>query len=302
MADKMMTVGDQVVVFDDCKNMKLEDGSIDVAVTSPPYNIGKDYVSADGSKGDDALPIVEYRHFLYERFKQVHRVLAKDGVFFINVGDPASFDNLSQVTREVLQAAGFVVKQRIVWVKSILGKGHFTPSGGTRRFDDVWETIWLCTKHKKNYRLDTKRIGVPYTDRSNVGRYGDSNLRDPSNVWFMPYEKTTGHKDKKGHPSPYPVEIPYRCIKAVPDAKTVLDPFCGLGTTLQAARLLGLKGYGYELYPWPEKIAHKIAVEWSPEPYIAISHLESAVRELYKGQENLSPETADVLKNLGVTV
>lgn len=300
---KKLIVGDQTVFFGDCKKVALEDESVDVAVTSPPYNIGKNYVSADGEVCDDQMPWIEFKHFLYERFRETNRVLSKAGVFFVNVGDPASTEgNLSGLVKVALEDAGFTVKQRIIWVKSILGKGHFTPSGGTRRFDDVWETIWLAVKSNAKYKLDTKRIGVPYTDRSNVGRYGDTNLRDPSNVWFMPYEKTTGVKVKKGHPAPYPVELPYRCIKAIPDAKVAYDPFCGLGTTLQAARLLGLRGYGCELYPWPKKIEAKINTDWEPAPYIAISHLEKAVRELYVGQKNLTPETADALKALGMTV
>ena len=67
-----------------------------------------------------------------------------------------------------------------------------------------------------------------------IGRYGDTDLRDAGNVWLIPYTRTTGHSVKKGHDAPFPIELPYRCIKLVPGTRRVLDPFGGSGSTLIA--------------------------------------------------------------------
>ena len=74
-------------------------------------------------------------------------------------------------------------------------------------------------------------------------------MRDPGNVWHITYEKTTGATVKKGHEAPFPIGLPYKCIKSVPDAEIVLDPFLGTGTTLAAAESIGRICYGLEIEP-----------------------------------------------------
>jgi len=174
--------------------------------------------------------------------------------------------------------AGFFRIQTIVWVKSILGKGHYTPSGRDRRLNNCWEHVFMLAK-SRNYRLDPTAIGIPYADKTNIGRYGESDLRDPGNVWLVPYSKTTGHTVKKGHDAPFPIELPYRCIKLVPEARVVLDPFGGTMATLAAARALGLTGIGFELYPRWSVIEDCIAEgeQFAPDPVRLIPHMERGV-------------------------
>ncbi len=253
---EILVFGRQRVIIGSSERMEeIPDNSIDVIVTSPPYNVGKKY-TPDGSF-TDKLPMDEYLLFLKNVFRECLRVLKPDGLFFLNIGDSAKDQGKSEKVVNTAVHAGFKRVQTIIWVKSIFGMGHYTPSGGKRRFNNVWENVFLLSK-TKNYRLDPKRIGIPYTDKSNIGRYSKEDLRDPGDVWFVPYEVTTGAKIKKGHEAPFPIGLPYLCIKSVPDAKTVLDPFAGTGSTLAASEYLGLEGIGYELFPKKEVIRKRI--------------------------------------------
>ena len=314
MSDNFDVIDNQKIIYDDARNITnhLEPESVDVIVTSPPYNIGKKYVGDDGKVYEDKLGGPDYRQLLLAVFEECEEVLKKDGVFFLNIGDTAKFPRRSEQVLNWAEEAGFILLQKVVWVKSMLGRGHYTPSGGTRRFDNVWESIYILVKDRKNYRLNTKNIGVPYADKSNIGRYSDSDCKDPGNVWLIPYQKTTGKTSKKIHAAPYPIGIPYKCIKAVPDVELVLDPFAGLGTTMAAAKLLGVSGVGFELYPIKQEIAHVIKTAQAPKDIALIPHLETAIKllslprqRLYKmAAENKNSEElrilSDVLKLLSL--
>jgi len=227
---------------------KVRDGSVDVIVTSPPYNRGKVYSGESRETYNDRMTESDYLELLGRVFAECFRVLRDDGLFFLNVGDAAKDQGKSERVVSEAMRAGFIRVQTIAWIKSILGKGHYTPSGKNRRLNNCWENIFMLARTRA-YRLDPKAIGIPYADKSNIGRYGDTDLRDAGNVWLVTYTKTTGHTVKKGHDAPFPIELPYRCIKLVPDARVVLDPFGGIMSTLAAARALGLEGIGYDPYP-----------------------------------------------------
>ncbi len=259
---RVIKVGKQTIFVKSSENMKeIPSESMDVIVTSPPYNIGKKYAK-DGSF-TDKLPHGEYLSFLHAVFKECFRVLKNDGVFFLNIGDSAKDQGKSEDVVRTAAKAGFNRLQTIIWIKSIFGKGHYTPSGGNRRFNNVWEFIFVLIKSNK-YRLNPKSVGIPYADKSNIGRYASEDLRDAGDVWFIPYRITTGKTIKKGHEAPFPIDLPYRCIKCVPGAKVVLDPFVGTGSTLAAAEYLGLKGFGYELFPNIELIEKRIRSNFTP--------------------------------------
>jgi hypothetical protein len=140
------------------------------------------------------------------------------------------------------------------------------------------------------YRLDPEAIGIPYADKSNIGRYGENDLRDAGNVWLVPYTRTTGHSVKKGHDAPFPIELPYRCIRLVPGAERVLDPFGGTMSTLAAARALGSRGVGFEPYPRWSVIERTIAegTGYVPPPPRLIPETERAVDLLLELAERLS--------------
>jgi len=271
---------DQTVLFKSSEDMsELEDESIDVIITSPPYNRGKVYTSDNGEIHDDRMEESEYLSFLIKIWKECYRVAKKSAVFFLNIGDSALDQGKSEKVAMSAEKASWIRIQDIIWVKSFLGKGHYTPSGGNRRLNNLWEHVYLFVKDRNEYQLEPKAIGIPYTDKSNIGRYSDVDLRDPGNVWLIPYVKTTGATIKKGHEAPFPIGLPYKCTKLVPNVKTVLDPFGGTCSTLAACLKLNVKGYAYEKYPRTEVIKSRIleGKDFSEETENLIPHLEMAI-------------------------
>ena len=270
-----LTIGEQTIFFKSATKMtELGDESIDLIVTSPPYNRGKKYAD----EYDDNLPKNEYHQLLEEVFSEAFRVLKKSGLFFLNIGDAANDQGKSEQVALIAEAVGFDRVQTIIWVKSLLGKGHYTPSGGNRRLNNLWEYIYMFAKGR-TYQLDPKAIGIPYADKSNIGRYSEVDLRDPGNVWLINYSLTTGKTIKKGHEAPFPIELPYRCIRLAKNVKTVLDPFGGTGSTLAAAHYLKVKGIAYEKYPKIEVIKKRILnSQFIPQKQILIPDMEKAIQ------------------------
>ncbi len=271
-----LEVGRQRLYFHSSEAMpELGNGSVDVIVTSPPYNRGKRYHPLYS----DLLPETEYRGLLLRIFRECHRVLAPEGAFFLNIGDAAGDQGKSERVVGWAQEAGFVRVQTLVWVKSLLGKGHFTPSGRGRSFSNLFEYVFLLAKGRRP-RLDVKAVGIPYADKSNIGRYSEVDLRDAGNVWFVPYNETTGARVKKGHEAPFPVELPWRALRCVPRAARALDPFAGTGATLRACEALGMEGVGYEPYPQVEVIRRRLASPFTPPPTLLLPELERSLRVL----------------------
>lgn len=274
---------DQTVFFKSSEDMsELEDESIDVIITSPPYNRGKTYTSDTGETHNDKMDEDQYLSFLTKIWEECYRVAKKSAVFFLNIGDSALDQGKSEKVAISAERASWKRIQDIIWVKSFLGKGHYTPSGGNRRLNNLWEHVYLFVKDKNEYKINPKAIGMPYTDKSNIGRYSDTDLRDPGNVWLIPYVKTTGATIKKGHEAPFPIGLPYKCIKLVPNVKTVLDPFGGTGSTLAACLKLSVKGYAYEKYPRVEVIKSRIleGKDFNEGSENLLPHLEMAIKLL----------------------
>lgn len=268
-------VDNQTIYYKSSEDMcEIENNLIDVIVTSPPYNRNKYYSDDSGQAYDDKLPKREYFKFLSKVWRECFRVLKTNGIFFLNIGDAAPDQGLSEEVVQLAVEAGFHRLQTIIWIKSFLGKGHFTPSGGSRRLNNIWENIFVLVKDRKSYRMNPKAIGIPYADKSNIGRYAEEDLRDAGNVWLIPYSKTTGATIKKGHEAPFPIELPYKCIKLA-EGESVLDPFVGTGSTLAAARLLNKKGFGYEKFPRKDIIRKRIMEgTFQDTPMALIPHLE----------------------------
>ncbi|MHA1379578.1 MAG: DNA-methyltransferase [Candidatus Helarchaeota archaeon] len=269
-------IGEQTIYLKSSESMnEIADNFIDVVVTSPPYNRGKHY----SDEYNDKLSEPEYFKLLSSVFSECYRVLKNNTLFFLNIGDSAIDQGKSEKVANLAEKIGFNRIQSIIWVKSILGKGHYTPSGGNKRLNNIWEFVYLFSKGK-NYNLDVKSIGIQYADKSNIGRYSNEDLRDAGNVWLINYAKTTGKTIKKGHEAPFPIELPYRCIKLV-RAKNVLDPFVGTGSTLAAAHYLKIPGFGYEQYPKIEVIKERILnSNFIPQKQILIPDLEKTVEFL----------------------
>lgn len=244
-------VGSQTVQQGDCLELlaKLDSASVDVIVTSPPYNIGIAYNSYA-----DRRPRPEYLAWLTRIGQQLSRVLTADGSFFLNVGgtgaDPWVTMDVAGAFRET-----FSLQNHIIWVKSVsIGDdtvGHFKPISSKRYLNNNHEAIFHFSK-TGSVHLDRLAVGVPYKDKSNIARWNHakSDIRCAGNTWFIPYQTVRSKAQKFDHPAGFPVGLPDRCIRLHgQDNAVVLDPFVGTGTTLVATDRLGCVGLGFELDP-----------------------------------------------------
>ena len=195
---------------------------------------------------------------------RIKKVLSDDGSFFINVGSKPSDPWIPLDVATVLREH-FTLQNVIVWVKSIaipksdignyptitsnIAVGHFKPLVSDRFLNDCSEFIFHFTK-QGNVKLDKLSIGVPYQDKTNIGRWirATRDLRDRGNTWFIPYE-TIWDKEQRPHPSSFPIKLPEMCIKlhGIKKCRVVLDPFIGIGSTALASLRLGISCIGFEI-------------------------------------------------------
>ena len=247
-AEKSWQVGDQNIIQGDCLGILkgLPKDSVDLVITSPPYNIGVAYKTYQDRRPRDA-----YLKWLAEIGKQLHRVMRDGASFFLNIGSTNSDPWLPQDVSAELRDT-FTLQNHIVWVKSIsIGNdtvGHFKPITSHRYLNHNHEAIFHYTK-TGSVPVDRVAIGVPFKDKSNIARWGHkADRRCAGNVWFLPYETVKSRAQKFDHPAGFPVSLPERCIRLHGQTgATVLDPFLGAGTTLVAAQRLGCKGIGIEI-------------------------------------------------------
>jgi site-specific DNA-methyltransferase (adenine-specific) len=249
-ASPRRTVGNQQVVLGDCLTelRAMAADSVDVVITSPPYNIGVAYRSYR-----DRKPRQFYLVWLSQIGNEIARVLKDDGSFFLNVGSTNADPWIALEVAGAFRQA-FVLQNHIMWVKSVsIGidtVGHFKPITSRRYLNQNHEAIFHFTKSGA-VEIDRLAIGVPFKDKSNIARWGHTrDRRCGGNVWFIPYETVKSKAQKFNHPAGFPVGLPLRCLKLHGrNERVVLDPFLGAGTTLVAAAQLGHHGIGIESDP-----------------------------------------------------
>src|SRR5271157_4085393 len=161
MDQDRMQIENQVVFFKSSECMDdLQDGVVDVIVTSPPYNRKKNYSSDTNEAHNDNLPESEYLEFIKRVWTECLRVASERAVFFLNIGDSANDQGISEKVVRSAEEVGWHRVQDIIWVKSIYGKGHYTPTGSNKRFNNVWEHIYLLVKNPNTYEINPKAIGI----------------------------------------------------------------------------------------------------------------------------------------------
>jgi len=238
----------------------LQAETVDVVVTSPPYNIGVSYRGYDDKRAED-----EYLDWLIQTAREIRRVLKSAGSFFLNISGSSSAPWLPFELIVRLRPL-FVLQNHIAWIKSIATKddsvGHFKPVGGQRFLHHNHEHLFHLTL-SGDVRLDRLAIGVPFKDKSNIARRGHAkDLRCRGNTWFIPYDTVQSRAAKFHHPSTFPVALPRWCIRLHGrQDPLVLDPFMGTGTTVVAAELEGARAIGIDLDPAYVAIAQGRLVE-----------------------------------------
>ena len=231
---------------------KLKNNSVQLIITSPPYNIGKSY--------EKKKPFENYLKEQEKTLKECFRVLKKSGSLCWQVG--SYFENselfpLDIYIHQICKKIGFKLRNRIIW--------HFEHGlHSYRKFSGRYETIMWFTKTDEYY-FDFEEIRVPqkYPGKlgyrgKNKGKYtGNAKGKNPSDVWIFPNVKSN-HKEKTIHPCQFPIELAERLVLSMSKkGDTVIDPYAGVGTTLIAAIKNKRKAAGSEILKKYINIAKK---------------------------------------------
>ena len=212
---------------------ELPDCSVHLMVTSPPYNVGKEY--------DEDLSLDEYLAFLQRVWKETHRVLVPGGRMCINVANLGRkpYIPLHAFIAEQAIALGFLMRGEIIWNKAASASPSTAwgswKSAGNPTLRDVHEYILVFCK-------DTFKRQNPAKRENTISR--DEFLEYNKSVWNFAAESAR----KIGHPAPFPVELPRRLIQLYTfENEIVLDPFMGSGQTAIAAQRSHRHFIGYEI-------------------------------------------------------
>jgi len=251
-------------ILNDClKGMrKLPAESIDLVVTSPPYNLGIKYKTYKDKKNNQS-----FIDWCLEWASEVKRVMTDDASFFLNVAGTAKKPLLPhQLLLELTDPSDgseplFVLQNTFHWIKSIsvntkqgetISAGHFKPIQSQRYVNDCHEYIFHLTK-TGSVPLDRKAAGVPYVYKSNIKRWGHTGGEDKrcrGNNWFIPYDTIQRRAKDRPHPASFPIDLVQQCIRIHGQQETtrLLDPFNGIGTSAVAAHRMGIASYiGFEI-------------------------------------------------------
>src|SRR5512141_1853456 len=212
---------------------ELPDCSIHLMVTSPPYNVGKDY--------DEDLSLEEYLAFLRGVWKEVYRVLVPGGRACVNVANLGRkpYIPLNGLIAKEMTELGFLMRGEIIWDKASSASTSTAwgswQSATNPTLRDTHEYILVFSKG--SFRRDKMDGRV-----STISK--DEFLEFTKSVWEIPSESAR----KVGHPAPFPVDLPYRLIELYTFSnEIVLDPFMGSGQTAIAALKAGRHYIGYEI-------------------------------------------------------
>jgi site-specific DNA-methyltransferase (adenine-specific) len=212
---------------------ELPDNSAHLMVTSPPYNVGKEY--------DEDLTLEEYLAFLRRVWMETYRVLVPGGRACINIANLGRKPYIplnSYIAKDMIEL-GFLMRGEIIWDKSSSASTSTAwgswQSASNPTLRDTHEYILVFSKGTfKRERIEGRESTITKEEF----------LEYTKSVWDFFSESAK----KVGHPAPFPVELPYRLIQLYTYSnEIVLDPFMGSGQTALAALKAGRRYVGYEL-------------------------------------------------------
>ncbi|MFN0156617.1 MAG: DNA-methyltransferase [Bacteroidota bacterium] len=211
--------------------IELPSNSVALMITSPPYNVGKEY--------DNDLSRDEYLGLLFNVFLETYRVLEPGGRACVNVANLGRkpYIPLASYVTELMQEIGFLMRGEIIWKKANGANGSCAwgsfRSAKNPTMRDVHEYILVFSKG----RFDRARKGESTISSKDF-------TRDTLSIWDIRPESAK----KVGHPAPFPVALPERLINLYSYKNDlILDPFLGVGTTCVAAKQMGRDYVGYEI-------------------------------------------------------
>lgn len=237
------------------------DSSIKLIITSPPYNIGKEYETKTSLKQyfNEMRPIVS----------EIYRVLTDDGSVCWEVGnwvsdkEPKEVYPLDIYYYDLFKRCNFILRNRIIW--------HFEHGLQCKnRFSGRYESIlWFTKSDNYTFNLDDVRVPSKYPGKKsfkgeNKGKLsGNPKGKNPSDLWTATLNRLNkdweaqiwdipnvkaNHPEKTIHPCQFPVELVERCVLALTNKNDIVyDPFAGVGSTLIAALKNGRRAQGTEL-------------------------------------------------------
>jgi site-specific DNA-methyltransferase (adenine-specific) len=223
---------DRVICRSSERMEEIPDSSVHLMVTSPPYNVGKEY--------DRNLTLKEYRALLKRVWTEVMRVLVPGGRCCINVANLGRrpYIPLHSLIIEDMARLGFLMRGEVIWAKD--------SSSST-------STAWGSWLSATNPTLRDTHEYILVFSKSSFAREGQGRKSTITRDEFLEFTKSVWRFDaerasKVGHPAPFPVELPYRCIQLYTfEEDVVLDPFMGSGQTALAAIKAGRHFVGYEV-------------------------------------------------------
>jgi len=245
----------QIVLYPgDCLDLlrSIPDESLTLVITSPPYNIGKEY--------EKKLKLESYLDQQAAVIRECVRCLSPKGSICWQVGnyvDDGAIIPLDTALYPIFTGLGLKMKNRIIW--------HFEHGlHCSRRFSGRYETvIWFTKTDKYIFNLDPVRVpqkypGKKYFKGPNAGKYSCNPLgKNPGDLWVIPNVKSN-HVEKTEHPCQFPVELIERFVLSMTnEGDWVLDPFLGTGTTIIAAIRHMRRGAGAETVPKYVDLARK---------------------------------------------
>ncbi len=223
------------IILGSAENMKeLPDNSIHLMITSPPYNVSKEY--------DEDLSLEEYLTLLKNSFSETYRVLVNGGRACINVANLGRkpYIPLSDYISNMMIDIGFKMRGEIIWNKAASASASTAwgswMSAANPTLRDVHEYILIFSKGEYKRERKNKKNTITKEDF----------MEWTKSIWFMNAESAK----RVGHPAPFPEELPRRLIQLYSfEDDIILDPFMGSGTSALAAYKAKRHYVGYEINP-----------------------------------------------------
>ncbi|MDA8085451.1 MAG: site-specific DNA-methyltransferase [Nitrospiraceae bacterium] len=238
---------ERIIIYQgDCLELlsAIPDESLQLIVTSPPYNIGKEY--------EKRLKLGNYLEQQAAVIRECARSLSPRGSICWQVGnyvDNGSIIPLDTVLYPIFTSLGLKMRNRIIW--------HFEHGlHCSRRFSGRYETIiWFTKSDNYVFNLDPVRVpqkypGKKYFKGPKAGKYSCNPLgKNPGDLWIIPNVKSN-HVEKTDHPCQFPVELIERLVLSMTcEDDWVFDPFLGTGTSIISAIRHNRRGAGAEILP-----------------------------------------------------